>query len=501
MINIRISDMISSIFFFCKQRAYNQFVKPYFTYFHMNIITNYTKIYVFLIALLALICPCISQTAFLEDFPMEFEIREIEGVVELANGNYCMILREDDMSLESSRIQSVYLFDQCGKYIDRIQFLNIDEYIDFYNVTVFQDKILMLGYFDAGDYLMMLDPDDLSIVNEKYHFDWDYKNVVVNEEQNRVGHLGAYSDFMNYSTYDEDLERVIDLGTTIEEDDLRWIQLTNATGEYFLYDKVFDNDNSYNEIGIADYSLNEIGIISGTSIHGNLSFGKKVFVDDSTFYTTVSYELDEGLYYRKYILDSMLYEIAINPLSQIGRGIYYEVEDDQVNVYHTDKFHRIYDIETANLLSEKQILPDGSIYGEYPQQIIKTNDGGLLFADDHWTYIDNVWKSYIRLIKLNSNLELDLVTPSPCMVSADEVTKNDVILKIDSNTSLGSFSLISNEKLSLIELYDASGNIVNAVVEPMSGKSYQISTEAKGLVVVIAKLDNGSQVAKKVIIY
>jgi hypothetical protein len=430
---------------------------------------------------------------------MEYEIREIEGVVELENGNFCMILREDDMSLETSRIQSVYLFDQCGKYIDRIQFLNIDDYIDFYNVTVFQDKILMLGYFNAGDYLMLLDPDDLSIVNEKYHFGWDYKNVVVNEQPNRVGHLGAYSDFMNYSTYDENLERVLDLGITIEQDDLRWIQLTNATAEYFLYDKLFDDDIYYKEIGIADYSLTEKGTISGSSIHGYLSFGKKVFVNDSTFYTTVSYELDEGLYYRKYILDSMLYEIAIDPLSQIGEGVYYEVDGDQVYVFHTDKFYRVYDVETASLLSENQIIPDS--IEENPQQIIKTNDGGLLFADDHWTYIDNVWQSYIRLIKLNSNLELDLETPSPCILSTDQVNRTDIVLKIGSNPSSGSFSLISNEKLTSIELYDASGNKLNANVKLEASNSYQISTEVKGLVFVVVKIDKGGQLTKKVIIY
>ncbi|MFT4535881.1 MAG: hypothetical protein ACJA1A_000724 [Saprospiraceae bacterium] len=443
---------------------------------------------------------CSSQISFLEDFPMEFELREIEGVVELDNGNFCMILREDDMSQETSRIQSVYLFDQCGKYIDRIQFLNIDEYIDFYNVTIFQDKILMLGYFNAGDYLMMLDPDDLSIVKEKYHFGWDYKDQVVNEELNRVGHLGVGGDLMNYSTYDEELEREIDIGIEITEENLRWIQYSHATDKYIFYDKEFD-DIDYSEIGIADYNLDEIGTIEGSSVHGNIRFGKKIFVNDSTFYTTVSYQLDEGLYYRKYILDFMIYETAIDPLSQIGQGFQYEVLGDQVNVIHNDKSFTVYDIETANLISKRQILPDSISNLSWMTALVKTKDGGKLFADSHWTYIDNVWQSYIRLMKLNSNLELDLTPTSPCIVSNEEVFVNDFDVRIGSNPSLGSFSIISNAKLSSIDLFDARGSIVKATILPNTTYGYQVSTDYKGLVVVVVKRNDGVQLSRKVMIY
>jgi len=45
----------------------------------------------------------------------------------------------------------------------------MDEYIGFYIVTVFQEKIFLLGYFNAGDYLKILDPDDLSVVKEMCH--------------------------------------------------------------------------------------------------------------------------------------------------------------------------------------------------------------------------------------------------------------------------------------------------------------------------------------------
>ncbi|MGK0317014.1 MAG: hypothetical protein ACI86M_003253 [Saprospiraceae bacterium] len=438
-----------------------------------------------------------SQTSFIEDFSMQYELREVESVVELLNGNFCTIVREDDMSLASSRIQGVYLFDACGKFIERIQFLNTDDYVDFNNVTVFQGNILVSGWTSGTEYFMMLDPDDMSVILEKKILGYILKDQIVNQDDSGFGYIGVWSDFINYARFDEELGRVIQKEVTLTDDDLSWISFSHATENHIFYKKTFD-DYHYHEIGIADYDLTEIATIKGASIHGSIRFGELIFANDSTFYTTAVYELDEGLYYRKYELDSMVFEIAIEPESRIGQGIWYEAMDGKLNVLYSDKSYRIYDFETANLVSETSILIESS----EPQNttgVIRTMDNGLLIVDDYWMYIDNVWQSYIRLIKLNSDMELDF--SSPCTVSTEDIARDDLMMKIGSNPNSGSFSLISHEKLSSVKLYSVEGNKLDATIEFNTGYNCQISTEVKGLVIVVARTDKGAQTTKKVIIY
>ena len=250
-----------------------------------------------------MVLPCYCQISFLEDLPsdIEFELREIKGVVELPNGNYCAIVIEDDVTQETSRVQSVFLFDQCGKYIDDIKFLNTDEYVEFFNVTTFQGEILLLGYYFEGgfyDYALMLDSDDLSVVNEKKHLDYNLKHELVNTGPDRIWHVGVSGNNLHYSIYNQELDLEVNLEAEHSDENIRSLRFLNATKTHIYYSKAYYNSD-YSEIGIADYNLNEIATLKGTSIHGSIRFGELVFVNDSTFYTTTNYALDEGLYYRK----------------------------------------------------------------------------------------------------------------------------------------------------------------------------------------------------------
>ena len=453
---------------------------------------------------LFMLLPCHSQISFLEDIPtdIEFELREIKGVVELPNGNFCAIVIEDDVTQETSRVQSVFLFDQCGKYIEDVKFLNTDDYVEFFNVTTFQGEILLLGYYVEGgfyDYALMLDADDLSVVNEKKHLDYNLKHELVNTGPDRIWYVGVSNNNLYFSLYNQELDREVNLEGEHSDENVRSLRLLNATKTHIYYSKTFYN-SGYSEIGIADYSLNEIATIKGSSIHGSIRFGELVFVNDSIYYTTAIYALDEGLYYRKYILDSMVYEKAIDPLSRIGQGMHYDVVDDQFKVIYSDKSYRTFDIESADLLSEKILFPD-SITQLRRLGTIKTNDQGILSVNSRWTYINNVWQSYIRLIKLNSDLELDLTSPSPCIVSNEDVFVNEFDVTIGSNPNLGSFSIICDAKLSAIELYGAGGNKVKVTIIPNTSYGYQVSTDYKGLAVVIIKRNDGIQVSRKVMIY
>lgn len=55
---------------------------------------------------------------------------------------------------------------------------------------------------------------------------------------------------------------------------------------------MFDDFN-YIEIGNAKYNLYEITTIKGASIHGPIRFGKNIFINDSIFFTTAIYSVDE----------------------------------------------------------------------------------------------------------------------------------------------------------------------------------------------------------------
>ena len=196
----------------------------------------------------------------------------------------------------------------------------------------------------------------------------------------------------------------------------------------------------------------------------------------------------------------MVYEKAIDPLSRIGQGMHYEVEGDQLEVIYSDKSYRIFDIETADLLSEKIIFHDSNTQLR-PLGIIKTNDKGIFSVSPHWTYLDNVWQSYMRLIKLNSDLELDLTAISPCTVSTNDLGRNKLKINIGSNPNTGSFSIITAEELSSIELHDASGSRLKATIVPNTFYGYEVSTDYKGLVVLTVKKNEGIQVSRKVLIY
>lgn len=102
---------------------------------------------------------------------------------------------------------------------------------------------------------------------------------------------------------------------------------------------------------------------------------------------------------------------------------------------------------------------------------------------------------------MNSDLELDLMTPSPGAISAYDVNRSSIKINIGFHPNNGSFYAIGVEGLSSIELYYASGNRRNTIIVSVEGSNYQITTGGKALVVVVAKLNKGGQVAKKVIIY
>jgi len=454
--------------------------------------------------ILLIFLPCLlkAQHSFIQSTTSEYEIEEIMHLTQLSNGYYCVKTLESDITIPQSRIERLYLFDHCGRYVNHLEYLYNnpfeDDFYDFENIIEYDSKIFVTGAFSNGlvsTYYLQLDIYNLSLIGDIGYYG---KKYLMNESKvfnNTLYQFSANDVDLGLSVLNKDMKRQKMLSKENWHPDFFYYKYQDATKNSVF--SIIVDDHIGQHISISDYELNQTHLIKlkNDSIYRN--YDQLVLLDDSTYICRFDEVVNNSTksYISKYKMDEeILKRELFEDEPSFDNGIVRKIIDNTLHIFTFKGWHRTYDLE-GNFIEQIKVIPDSV---SSVSSAFLTSDSGIIAAYDYWEKIDNKWFVSVNLMKLNSDWKLSIQNDI-CYTSTLDIPERRINVSVFPNPTSGGFTIQCSNPFHRLIVYknDVSVIIDKSYDELVNSDSIEI--DDTGLFTIIVYDSKGNKISTRVL--